>query len=269
MSTSGHALRNTVPLDTASPPGTAIPPPRRLAAVTATLGTLARHAWCIEDEVQGLGDVVGPGDVCVDIGAEYGLYSVALAGHVGVRGRVHSIEPQPGAGRLLEAAVRLAGAGRIVRSHRIALADAPRRDVMSVPRRTGLPVHGRAHLTANAVGPGPNATDFRSARWLPVEVTTLDALCATNGIERLRFVKADVEGAELHVLRGGMETIHRHRPLLQLEIQAPHMAKYGAAPEDIVALLAGLGYRMHSWRAGAWRPAPQVTEDHRNYLFVP
>jgi FkbM family methyltransferase len=240
----------------------------RLAAAATVLRTLARHAWFMEDEILGLRDLVRPGDVCIDVGAEYGVYTVALAGRVGPRGRVHAIEPQPGPSRALRTAVRLAGADEIVRSHRHALAEREGYDWMSVPRRGGLPVHGRGFLTAGTSAPGPNATDFRVARWQRVEITTLDVFCDREGIERVDFIKADVEGAELKVLHGGVQTLTRHRPALQLEIQEPHIAKYGHHAVDVVALLADLGYALHEWCDGAWCPTDRVTPRRRNYLFL-
>jgi FkbM family methyltransferase len=240
-----------------------------MAVTSSVLRALARYAWFVEDEILGLPDFVRPGDVCLDIGAEYGLYTLALAACCGPEGRVHGIEPQPDAFRVLRTGVNLFGDHRTIRLHRHALADRPQRGWMSVPRRRGLPVHGRAFLTDGATEPGPNAIEFRVARWLPVEVTTLDAFCAQQGIARLNFIKADVEGAEIKVLRGGMDTLTRHRPVLQLEIEEPHIAKYGASAADIVDLLGGLGYTMHAWRDGAWQPIGRVIEHRRNYLFVP
>jgi FkbM family methyltransferase len=241
---------------------------RRLAVTAAVLQTLARYAWFVEDEILGLPEVVRPGDVCLDIGAEYGLYTLALAACCGPEGRVHGIEPQPDAFRVLRNGANVLGDRRTIRLHRHALADRSHRGWMSVPRRGGLPVHGRAFLTDGATEPGPNAIEFRVARWLPVEVTTLDAFCAQQSIDRLDFIKADVEGAEIKVLRGGMDTLTRHRPTLQLEIQDPHIAKYGSSAAELVDLLAGLGYTMNTWRDGSWQPVDRVTEQRRNYLFV-
>jgi hypothetical protein len=126
-------------------------------------------------------------------------------------------------------------------------------------RRDADPASRRRHA---------DATEFRVARWQPVELATLDAFCAREAIERVDFIKADVEGAELKVLRGGMRALERHRPTLQLEIQEPHIAKYGHHPDDLVSLLRGLGYTMHTWSGGRWRQADAVTPSRRNYLFV-
>lgn len=244
-------------------------PARRLAATAAVLTALARHAWFVEDEVRGLADLVSAGDVCIDIGAEYGLYTLALAAHVGPRGHVHSIEPQPGPSRALATGARLAGGRGIITLHRHALAERAGHAWMAVPRRAGLPVHGRGFLTSGAIEPGPNATDFRVTRWQRVAVTTLDALCAARGIDRVDFIKADVEGAELKMLRGGMDTLTAHHPMLQLEIQEPHIAKYGHHAHEVVTLLTDLGYTMLVWGDRGWRATDHISTRRRNYLFAP
>lgn len=242
---------------------------RRLLYADAVLRTLARHAWFVEDEIRGLPDLVRPGDVCIDIGAEYGLYTMVMAACAGPHGRVHSIEPQPGAFRFLDTCVGLVGARHSIRTHRHALGERREPGRMSVPRRYGLPVHGRGFLTVGANQPGPNAVEFRAARSIEVRVITLDDFCTQQRIDRLDFIKADVEGAELQVLRGGETMLAAHRPVLQLEIQQPHIAKYGVDAADVVDMLRDLRYTMHAWRDGVWCTVDRITEQRRNYLFTP
>ncbi|MFC4565861.1 FkbM family methyltransferase [Nocardiopsis mangrovi] len=247
-------------------------PPRRprahlrLRAVAAVLRGLAPNAFFIENEVAGLGELVRPGAVCVDIGAEYGLYTFAMAGLAGPGGTVYAVEPLPGPARFLAAAVRAVDAPGIHVVRR-ALAGQPGAGTLSLPVRRGLPVHGRAYLTTGADRPGPNA-EFGGRRLVPTEVGTLDELVAERGIERVDVIKADVEGAELAVLEGGWATLTAHRPALLLEIEDRHLAKYGTGAAAIVARLRGLGYRMSAWVAGGWHQVGEVREGHRNYLFT-
>ena len=54
---------------------------------------LARRTKYVEPEILGLRSLVAPGNVCVDVGAAAGLYTLALSRLVGPTGEVHSIEP--------------------------------------------------------------------------------------------------------------------------------------------------------------------------------
>ncbi|MBV2367133.1 FkbM family methyltransferase [Streptomonospora nanhaiensis] len=240
--------------------------PAPLRAVGAALRGLSPHAFFIEREVAGLAEVVRPGAVCLDVGAEYGLYTFTLADLAGPAGAVYAVEPLPGPARFLTTAASALGADN-VRVLRRALAREEGTGTLSLPLRRGLPVHGRAYLTTGAASPGPN-TEFSAARTVTAPVSTLDSLAAELGFDRLDFVKADVEGAELAVIDGGAATLERHRPALLLEIEDRHLAKYGARAADVADRLAAMGYRMRVWVARAWRDADRVREGHRNYLFT-
>ena len=239
----------------------------RLRALHAALRWLAPRAWFLEDEVAGVAALVHPGATCLDVGAEYGLYTWTFAHLAGPSGAVHSVEPLPGAARVLAVGARLLGA-RTVHRHRTALGARSGRATMSLPVRARLPVHGRAFLTEGADGLGPN-TEFPGQHEVPVGVTTVDELVSAEGLARVDVVKADVEGAELAVLRGAAAVLERDHPVLLLEVEARHLAKYGATPEELLAHLAALGYAAHTWDGAAWRPAGAVTERPRNYAFAP
>ena len=65
--------------------------PLRLSALASLLSVGSRHAWFVENEVSGLAELVGPGSVVFDVGAEYGLYTWSLAALVGPAGAVHAV----------------------------------------------------------------------------------------------------------------------------------------------------------------------------------
>ena len=88
--------------------------------LSRTLRAAAPHAWFLEDEVAGLPEFVRPGAVCLDVGAEYGLYTWTLAGLAGPTGHVHAVEPQPGPSAFVDATRRLLRASNVT-VHRTAL----------------------------------------------------------------------------------------------------------------------------------------------------
>lgn len=235
-------------------------------AVTASvLAMLARRTSLVESELLGLRHVVRPGDVCIDVGAAIGCYTAALSRIVGEHGVVHSVEPLPLAYPVLSAVLRLREAPN-VRRHKVALGQACRA-VMSVPFHHGRPVTERAFLKSGASGRGANV-EFDYDMEVVVPTTTLDAFCADEGIDRLSFVKADVEGAELMLLSSGARTIVRHRPALLLEVEERHARRYGHSADDVLAWLREQGYRMHRWAAGAWEPISRLCPERNTYLFA-
>jgi FkbM family methyltransferase len=233
--------------------------------VTAALVTsLARWTPWLEPELAGLAELVRPGNVCVDVGAAAGRYTVALSELVGPAGQVHSVEPlsfaHPAWSRLLGARDR-----PNVRRHTLALAAQPGETTLSVPIGRFGPVTGRSFLAWQTDGVGSNA-EFPGHADVLVPVDTLDQLCQRAGLTRLDFVKVDVEGAELHVLHGGAHTIDTLRPDLLLEIEARHVARYRYTAQDVAGWLTSRGYTMHVWHHG-WQPTAVVCPHTRNYLF--
>jgi FkbM family methyltransferase len=238
----------------------------RARMTNAAVMLLARTTPYVESELLGLSSLVGPGSVCLDVGAAAGLYSLALSQLAGPSGQVHSIEPltfaHPAWRRVLGS-----HACANVRHHALALGAEAGSGVMSVPSGRYLHVTGRSFLAGRATGLGPNV-EFASHEEVPVTVDTMDALIERSGVTRLDFIKIDTEGGELHVLQGGERTIKEYRPSILVEIEARHTARYDYAPADLTGWLVERGYTMYTWHRG-WQETSQVTEDGRNYLFRP
>lgn len=231
-----------------------------LTAAAANL--IARRTRYLDPELATLRDLVRSGDVCVDVGSAAGVYSQALAYLVGPNGMVHSVEPvsfsHPVWSRVLGARTR-----PNVRHHAVALGAEPGRATMRVPFGPYGPATSRSFLDWKSHGVGSN-DEFRYHVDMVVDVATLDGLCAD--LTRLDFLKIDVEGGELHVLRGGERTVERFQPTMLVEIEARHIARYEYSVEDIVAWLTSRGYTMYAWRDG-WHETDRVCLHTNNYLF--
>ena len=234
----------------------------RQALTAATISLLSRRTHYLEPELSGLSDVVGRGGVCVDVGSAAGIYTAALAHLVGPVGEVHSVEPLAFAHPVWTRILHTRQAPN-VRHHSVALGAEPGRATMSVPVGRYGPVTGRSFLAWKTSGLGSN-TEFAGQLEVVAEVTTLDSLCAD--FERLDFIKIDVEGGELDVLRGGHHVIDTFRPALLIEIEARHITRYAHSATDVTDWLTGRGYAMHVWDHG-WQPASGVCAHARNYLF--
>jgi FkbM family methyltransferase len=135
--------------------------------------------------------MLGPGGSFWDVGAHIGFMTLIgsrLVGHAGV---VHAFEPMPANRERLERNIANNSAGN-VQIHALALSDE----------------NGRLTLHAHESTPMWTLVASRAAtEGVEVEVRTVDSLAADLGIPAL--VKVDVEGAELDVLHGGVETLRR------------------------------------------------------------
>ncbi|HEX6346050.1 FkbM family methyltransferase [Umezawaea sp.] len=226
---------------------------------------LARTGRWVEPELLGLRGLIAPGDVCLDVGAALGLYTAEFSRLAGPTGRVHSVEPLPFAHALPS---RLLGLRDLPGTtwHRVALGARAGTSTMSVPLRRGVFVTGRSFVTDGANGLGSN-DEFEDQVEFTVETDTLDGFCARHGIDRVDFLKADVEGAELDVLSGGEGVLEKHTPTVLLEIEARHLRRFDRSPESVVDWMADRGYRAFVWHGSAWREVRQADDRFRNYLF--
>ena len=240
------------------------PAPSRSGIAAALRGFAA--IGVAEPELRGLDQLVRPGDVCFDVGAGYGVYTFPLAALVGPSGQVHSFEPLPLPYRILST-LRKTVAATQVRVYHAALGPRAGDQELTLPYRFGLPIHGWAHLRSGQVSAG-RPISFSATRTLITPVTTVDEVCREQRIERVSFLKIDVEGFESSVLAGSEQVLERDRPSLLLEIEDRHLAKYGRTAAGVAASLTGRGYGMYAWRSGRWMPVAEVTTAGRNYLFT-
>lgn len=84
-----------------------------------------------------------------------------------------------------------------------------------IPVKKGLSDHeGRAAMSIDAASIGNAILTEGSGR--SVELTTVDAFVKERGLQRVDFIKADIEGAERDMLRGAQETLSKFKPKLAL-----------------------------------------------------
>jgi FkbM family methyltransferase len=185
------------------------------------------------------------GDVVLDIGASWGLYTARFARLVGSSGRVHAFEPHPANGPLLR---RLARRYSSITVHELAVSEQPGTAELHVPL-----FKRRAVTALSTLSPTASSRSGAEER-LPVRVASLDELLPPD--VPISFVKCDVEGHELSVLRGGESILRRFRPALLLEVEQRH---HETSIDGIFEYVEGLGYR--GWCVGPQGLRPLVEFD--------
>lgn len=171
------------------------------------------------------------GMTVLDIGAHHGFYTLLASLRVGPRGRVVAFEPSPRERRLLWQHLRL-NRCRNVSVESFALGSQPTEAELFL-------VEGR-ETGCNSLRP-PSVNELTRAIRVPVQ--TLDNFLRQGGIGHVDFIKMDVEGAELEVLRGATELLNgRERPVILCEVQGIRTLPWGYAAEEIVVFLRQFGF---------------------------
>ena len=157
-----------------------------------------------EDEIKFLRTALQPGNHVVDIGANYGVYTLMAAKSVGAEGRVWAFEPSHRTAAWLRQSVTEN------RFENVELIEA------AISNRVGngsLLVDRNSEL--NRLG-----TQSQSENTESVELVTLDRVASTLGWPQIDFMKIDAEGHEIQVIEGGREFLSRMTPLIMCEIKA-------------------------------------------------
>jgi len=172
--------------------------------------------------------------VVLDVGAHAGQYAKIFS-RLASRGQVYAFEPGSYARSILRVALAL-NRRRNVAVLPIGLGAREGTDILTLPvKRPGSYGFGLAHF-------GPE-TRFATVEREAVAISTIDRLVELLGLSRLDFIKADIEGWELQLVRGGRRAIERFRPALLLELSTPSLARAGDDLATSFAEIAALGYR--------------------------
>lgn len=188
-----------------------------------------------ESNFEALCAIVREGSVCLDIGANIGIYSSVMSRIVGDAGAVHAFEPVRHIRRKLASNVAING-GRNVVINDFALGAEPGELEMFQVKEGQYRAGTSTFLNNNNVQDmGVEAFDREL-----VKIVTLDSYAAD--MPKIDFIKLDVEGFELNVLRGGRETLARCKPAILFEHDQPRLAGLGLVESDFATLLNELGY---------------------------
>lgn len=158
--------------------------------------------------------------VCVQAGGNAGLWPAELAKHFE---HIYTAEPDP-------------------LSFRCLVANNPRPNITFLNAAFG---YDRSLVDVDRwLGPAnPGANRIAVAHLRPrVPTIRIDDLA----LPECNLIQLDVEGYEIHALRGAVETIHKCRPVIVVELRN-HGERYGASDDTVRQWIVGRGYQ-RAWR---------------------
>ena len=193
--------------------------------------------------------ILREGDVVLDIGANFGAHTLHMARAIGSTGRVYAFEPTDYAyAKLCKNIEHNPDLVSRIMTAQILLDDGlthikPPSVYASWPlgHTTGAhPAHGGCHKGTECA-----------------TIVSLDSFVASAGLERLDFIKMDVDGNECRVLRGAKDTLAKHKPRMVLELAPYGLGQGSDSLESFLGQLDHVGYTLNDLRD--LRPIPSDT----------
>jgi FkbM family methyltransferase len=164
--------------------------------------------------------------VIVDIGAQTGLYSL-FAKYVD-NATFYSYEPYTPCYDELNRNLELNGITN-VKTYNIAISNKKGLGILRVPNHKGLCTLGN------------NPKRFNEYETFEVQCDTLDNLFYDKNIP-VNFIKCDTEGWEYYILQGGVKTIQKYRPIIQLEYSPINMSQCCVTSKMFDKLIEDISY---------------------------
>lgn len=200
-------------------------------------GALEAVGQYSEDEVAKLLSLINENSVVVEVGANIGTITVPMAK---AAAKVYAYEPQPKTHALLARNVEQNGLLNKVHIYSVALSD-----------KEGETFISDVDYDAEKLNGGSASLNDNGG--VQVKKTTLDSEFTID--ERIDLIKIDVEGHELEVLKGGIETITRHKPFIYVENDRSEKS------EALIAELFDLGYDCYWHFPALYNPDPMIRDD--------
>ena len=158
-----------------------------------------------------IAEILRPLSVCIDVGANIGSYSIGMVG-LGAA-KVFALEPGPYFNRLRENII-LNKLDEKIEAFQIGITETE----SEFGWTEDLNNLGNAHLISKSVKINTESTNTNlSGPVVKVNCVQLDKFVSEHILSKIDLIKIDVELMELEVLKSGIETIRKNRPILVVE----------------------------------------------------
>jgi len=185
--------------------------------------------------------IIKPGNTVLDIGANIGAHTMPIAKLVGENGRVIAFEPTDYAFfklcKNVAANPTLAGRVKCLQTMLGDHLDGTTPSLYSswpLAQENGLHAEHRGKLMSTH----------------GASVTTLDSVLDALSVDRVDFIKADIDGFECQMLRGASRCLSRWHPVLVMELSPYVLEEQGDSVEELLRILVEHGYSIYALDGG-------------------
>jgi len=204
-----------------------------------------------------------PGDIYIDIGANYGFMSINADRLVGDNGLVIAVEPESRVRSLLKYNADLNQSKLTIIDK--AVSDSSGEASFNVATEIGL---------SRLDNSRQNTFGMDLEKKVTVQKTTLDILVDDLVPDKdIKLVKMDVEGHEMSILKGASQVLAKHKTMFMLEINHGCLSQSELGFKDILEFFVARSYKVfwiHSHSADWFRigrqPTLEEVTDHTKYL---
>jgi len=173
--------------------------------------------------------LIKPGDVVIDIGANIGYYTIIFSDLVGSKGHVFAFEPTKHYGTVL--------------SENLALNSTENVTILD---------YGLSNVeTSTEIDIGPSSATMHSPEGYDdvisnekIVLKTFTNFVKTNSISRVDFIKIDVDGHEPYFFEGAWDALATHDPIILFEVSHLHYLEAGVTAWDFYEKLVSKGYNI-------------------------
>jgi FkbM family methyltransferase len=190
--------------------------------------------WGLQDATrEKLYSLVKPGDVVLDVGTNIGETLLHFARLVGRNGRVYGFEPDEKNFANVQRNISL-NDFRNVEVFKLGVSD-----TRASQRLYRVDAH---NLGMNRILNDDEAVSFED--FTVIQTDTIDNVVSKKGLAKVDLIKIDIEGFEMHALRGAKNVLQEFRPALFIETGYSRLLKLGTSPAEMMDYLARFGYKI-------------------------
>ena len=179
---------------------------------------------------------ISENDIILDIGANIGALTLPMAKYVGDNGFVHAFEPTKYAYEKLKKNVQLNNTlSRKIKLNQILLTDKKNKKIVSA-------LYSSWPLDLRQQEHKKHGGNLRSTEGC--KSVTLDQYIFDKKIINVKFVKIDVDGFEIEVLKGGKQFFKKQKPIILIELAPYTFKERGKRFSTLIHILKDMGYEL-------------------------